>query len=115
MRTNALRIAAAIVFAAVAVVAHAATEAQVSADASALLADYQDLDQRVDACPDGECEDAPDILSTFDELETRRGQLHADFQTLPPSPTLWQVAAAISQVDQIAGSLQAILGGWTEG
>ena len=113
MKTLALRTALAVtVLCLLATAAAAATQEQVAADADALLADYQALGERVDACPDGACVDAADIISDYHDLEARRSQLHADFGTLSPAPGVPEIAATIDDIDALAGTLGVTMGGW---
>ena len=56
-------------------VALAATLAAVTADANALLTEYQSLETRVDNCPGGTCQGAHDLLvSRRDDRRHRRPQ-----------------------------------------
>ena len=114
MTRHPFRIGAAVVIVMLAVVARATTEAQVATDASVLLADYNALQVRVDACPQGHCGDAANIRLTYAALEVRRIQLHADRAALPSSTGYQQIDAAIASIDQVAAATGGTIGGWEQ-
>jgi hypothetical protein len=112
MTLNKLLAPLALFFLAFALVAHAATVEQVTADAQALQGDLDALEARVDNCPGGQCGDVCDIVADFADLESRRATLHADRATLSGSfPAL---DATIAAIDQLAASLGLIIEEWEE-
>jgi hypothetical protein len=92
----------------------AATLAEVTADANALLTEYEDLESRVDNCPGGTCPEAQDILDDLDVAEADRTQLHADRDTLDPCSSCGSVDATISDIDDLSAELAAGTGDWNE-
>ena len=91
-------------------VAHAITEQDVIDAATALQADYEDLQDRIDACPAGQCSEAAQIVSDFEELEVERGNLHSLRAQLGGShPTL---DAIIADVDALAAVAEQGIAGW---
>ena len=110
MRRPFFAIVALLVFA---TVAWAVTEAEVLQTANALPDDYKLLEVRVDACPKGECQEAPQIESDFEDLELERDQLHADRASLDPCECTG-VDAVIADVDDLAKLLGVTIGGFDQ-
>lgn len=94
--------------------ATAVTVAELTTVAQQLKADIQDLQDRADACPDGECEDAAAIRSDFDGLEVARAQLHADRATLDPGCGCSALDDLIDDLDVLAATLGGTIAGWDE-
>lgn len=95
-------------------VALAATLAAVTADANALLTEYQSLETRVDNCPGGTCQGAQAILDDLDAAEVDRSQLHADRATLNPCTTCSSVDATIDDIDDLSADLASTTGNWDD-
>jgi hypothetical protein len=93
--------------------AQAMTPAQVQAEATALLSDYNNLSDQVDACPGGECTNAQALIDDFAALEAERTTLHSDRQSLGTG-SYTQIDTLISQIDHISDVLSATFGGWDE-
>jgi hypothetical protein len=104
----------AVMFALVATVALAVTVAELEQVGNALLADYVELDGRVDDCPDGKCAEAGQILDDFDALEEERADMHADRQTLNPCTNCGSLDATIGQVDALAASIAERVMEWEQ-
>ena len=107
---------AATVLLAFAVTALAATLAQVTADADALLVVYEDLEVRIAACPGGVCvgTEPQDILDDLADAEVDRAQLHSDLATLNPCSNCSSVDSTIVEIDDLAGELLDTTGNWDD-
>ncbi len=99
---------------ALASVALAATLAEVTADADALLLVYEDLEDRVDACPGGTCQGAQAILDDLADAEVDRAQLHTDRDTLDPCTTCSSVDVTIGDIDSRSGQITEETGNWDQ-
>jgi len=93
--------------------ANAATTADLQAEATSLLLDYQVLSATVEDCPDGRCGEAPALLERAAALDALRADLHRDRESLGTGGCT-QIDSLIAQIDQLSDALSATLGGWDE-
>ena len=72
------------------------------------------MSARVDACPDGSCDEAAALETRFASLEADRSALHATRAELGPCMSCQALDATIRAVDGLAASVTARLGTWNE-
>jgi hypothetical protein len=91
--------------------ASAFTEAELIVRAQALLADYEDLQDRFEA----DVEPHSVLEAAYDALEVERLELEADRATLPGSCTCVQLDALIHDIQVVSAWMAATIGGWEDG
>ena len=96
-------------------VALAVTVEEIEQRANALHAEYQELGERIEGCPDGTCPSAMSIVADFDAAELDRATLHADRNTLNPCSTCHGADYTLSQIDSEAVTLGAVIVSWDDG
>lgn len=111
-RTLALSVSACLLL--VAGLAWAATEAELETEAEALLDDYQVLELDIDACPDGKCPEAQDLVDQLDAYGLELDQLHADRNALT-SCTCATLDTLLDDLDDIDAELRVITDNWSGG
>jgi hypothetical protein len=95
----------------VASTARAVTEQELLGQASGLASAYDSLDTRVDACPDGACQDAASIVADLATLTSVLAEIHAARATLGACGCQ-QLDAAISALDDLDRDLHVIVDNW---
>ena len=91
--------------------AWAVTEAELEADATALLSGLEDLEDEIDACTGGACSEAQQIVDRLGALSGRLDDLHAERATLPGCPCT-TVDGLLSDLDDLRGDLEVVVGNW---
>ena len=98
-------------FMALATAAWAVTEQELEDRATVLYADYLDLETRIDACPDGNCQEASSLVDELDALGVELVQLHADRDTLTGCGCQ-TLDSLIQGIDDLDEELNVIVGNW---
>ena len=95
-------------------VAWAVTEAELKAEATALLTDFEALEVDIDNCPNGTCSEAQDLIDELDALGSDLVQLHAD-RDLLQGCGCQALDGLLDDLDDIEGELQLITDNWISG
>lgn len=88
--------------------------ASLEPQARALLADHEELADRIAACPNGDCEDPSRIKADFADLELDLADLEADRDELDPCSDCATLDALLEDARDLSASASEEFGGWEQ-
>lgn len=82
--------------------------------ASALVSEYEALEARIDACPDGDCDDRPDIEADLEALDLDLADLQIERDALEPCSDCQELDALLDDAERLSSSASEETGNWED-